>query len=127
MKLKLIVIAILSWHAALSYGDYDHLGVRDPMVKALPKEIISKTNSVADASVIDKNKKLEILDVLRKCRIEGVIVAKGNKLVLINDRLLREGDKISPDYNVYIDKIEYKSISFSLDKHIVSYSLTVPK
>jgi len=127
MKLYPIIIAIISWHAALSYGNYDFAGVRDPMVKSLPKKIINKTNIVADATEIANNKKMEILDVLRKCRIEGVVVADDDKLVLINDRLLREGDKISPDHDVCIDKIEYKSIIFSLDGHTVIYSLTVPK
>ncbi len=71
--------------------------------------------------------KQEIYNVIKKCKIEGVVISNNKRFVLINDRLLAEGDRISPDYDVYIYKIDYKSIEFSLDGQIADYSLIVSK
>jgi hypothetical protein len=56
-----------------------------------------------------------------------VVISKNKRLALINDRLLKEGDKILPDCDVFIYEIDYKLIKFSLDGQIVTYSLSISK
>ena len=75
----------------------------------------------------DQLRQRDIYNILRKCKIEGVVISKNKRLALINDRLLAEGDKILPDCDVYIYEIDYKLIKFSLDGQIATYSLSISK
>ena len=107
----------------LAYDDYNSVGVRDPMVRTVRKKTKKITETKKDTQLRQK----DIYNILRKCKIEGVIISNNKRLALINDRLLSEGDKILPDCDVYIYKIDYKLIKFSLDGQIANYSLSISK
>jgi len=121
MKIFILFISILT--ASSAYAEYDATGIRDPMVKFMPKkiEIVPKTKKIAQV------RQKEIFKIIKKCAIEGVVISNSRRLALINDRLLAEGDRILPDYDVIIYKIDYKYIKFSLDGQIVTYPLSITK
>jgi len=129
MKLfiNILLLSLLSTASMNAYSDYNSVGVRDPMVKTIRQKIEEKTEKKAEEKKAAIIRQREIYNIINKCRIEGVVISNGKRLVLINDRLLAEGDKISPDCDVYVYKIDYKLIKFSLDGQIAIYSLNTSK
>ena len=126
--LNILLIFFLLLPPVTAFADYDSLGVRDPMVMTEIKHIgEKKTDKITGKKKTSKLRQREIFDIIKKCRIEGVVISNDKRFVLINDRLLAEGDKISPDSDVYIYKIDYKLIKFSLDGQIASYPLSISK
>jgi len=123
----LLFLSFLSSYSLIALDDYNSFGVRDPMIKTVRQEkeekIDKKTEKKKEAVVRQR----EIYNIIKKCKIEGIVISKNKRLVLINDRLLAEGDRISPDCDVYVYKINYKLIEFSLDGQIATYSLSIPK
>ena len=93
-------------------------------VRQKNKEKVENNVEEKKAAIIRQR---EIYNIINKCKIEGVVISKNKRLVLINDRLLAEGDKILPDCDVYVYKIDYKLIKFSLDGQIAIYSLNTAK
>jgi len=120
---KSALIIFLTLLNSILFSDYDSIGIRDPMVKTM----IKKNDAADQKNKGSQNRIREIYKVLKRCRIEGVVISANKKLVLINDRLLAEGDKIMPDCDIYIYKIEGKLIKLSLDSQIVTYSLSASK
>jgi len=126
--LNILLIFLLLIPPVTVFADYVSLGVRDPMeMTAVIHKVEKKTDKTADKEKTSKLRQREIFNIIKKCRIEGVVISNEKRFVLINDRLLAEGDKISPDSDVYIYKIDYKLIKFSLDGQIASYPLSISK
>ena len=129
MKLfmNILFLFLFSMASINAFSDYNSVGVRDPMIKTVQQkneEKIGKKSEEKKAIIIRHR---EIYNIINKCKIEGVVISENTKLVLINDRLLAEGDKILPDCDVYVYKIDYKLIKFSLDGQIAVYSLNTSK
>lgn len=123
--LNILLLTFLAIAPLAAYSDYDSAGVRDPMVRTVWKKTKKTTKNNENTQI--QISQQDIYNILKKCKIEGVVISNNKRLVLINDRLLAEGDKILPDYDVYIYKIDYKLIKFSLDGQIASYSLSISK
>ena len=122
--LNILFLTFFSISPLMAYDDYNSVGVRDPMVRTVRKKNVKKVPGTNKETQLRKQ---DIYNILRKCKIEGVVISNNKRLALINDRLLTEGDKILPDCDVYIYKIEYKLIKFSLDGQIATYSLSISK
>jgi hypothetical protein len=95
--------------------------MRDPMskVKKSPVKDV-ETQQTSD----DINRVQEIQQVLSRCRIEGIAISGDERCVVINDAILAEGDRVLPDSDVKIGKIEEGKITFVLDKSEVEFILT---
>ena len=126
MKLFLFLL-FLSFYSMSTFADYNSFGVRDPMIKTVRQKKEKKDNKKTEDKKKAVVRQREIYNIINKCKIEGIVISKNKRLVLINDRLLAEGEKVLPDCDVYIYKINYKSIEFSLDGQIATYSLSIPK
>ena len=128
MKLHLtIVVLMMISQASSASGAYDSKDVRDPMVKSVRRQTKVETNTAKKASVDTRDRMGEISEILRKCRIEGVVITKARRFVLINDKMLGEGDRVLPGSDVYVAKIDYKFVTFSMDGQTVTHSLSTPK
>jgi len=125
--LLLLFLSFLSFHSLVAFADYNSFGVRDPMIKTIRQEKEEKNEKKTENKKDAVVRQREIYNIIKNCKIEGVVISKNKRLVLINDRLLTEGDKILPDCDVYIYKINYKLIEFSLDGQIATYSLSISK
>ena len=127
---RLTLTLFLAGLASLAFtvnAAYDATGVRDPMVRPLRFAGARGTNGTSSAHATGEGRRQEIGRILAACRIEGVVISDNDRLVLINDKLLREGDRVSAECDVYVAKIEFKSITFSLDDQTVTYTLTPSK
>jgi len=125
--LLLLFLSFLAFHSLIAFAEYNSFGVRDPMIKTIRQEKEEKTDEKTVKKKEAVVRQREIYNIIKKCKIEGIVISKNKRLVLINDRLLAEGDKILPDCDVYIYRINYKLIEFSLDGQIATYSLSIPK
>ena len=122
--LNILFLTFFSVSPLIAYDNYNSVGVRDPMVRTVREKIVKKVTGTKKKTQLRQQ---DIHNILKKCKIEGVVISNNKRLVLINDKLLAEGDKILPDCDVYIYKIDYKSIKFSLDGQIATYSLSISK
>jgi hypothetical protein len=105
--------------------DYDASGLRDPMsrkVTPAPSEAEAKDESATEASRL-----ADIQRVVAAARIEGVAVGPFGRYVIINDRVVGEGEAISAEYDVRVAKIEPQRITFTLDTQALTYILTPPE
>ncbi len=123
--LNILLLTFLAVWPLAAYSDYDSAGVRDPMVRTVWQKTKKTTKNNKNNQI--QISQQDIYNILKKCKIGGVVISNNKRLALINDRLLAEGDKILPDYDVYINKIDYKMIKFSLNGQIATYSLSVSK
>lgn len=105
---------------------YDATGVRDPMVRQL---IVSATNAAGAkvTSVGSGVRKGDIERAVRAARIEGVAISLRERCVVINDRLVREGEVIGPGQAIRVVRIEQSKIVFGLDNDTYEYYLTPSK
>jgi len=123
MKLFQNVVFLFFFSTVTLTADYNSTGVRDPMIRTVRKKTEKKIEKKKEAIIRQR----EIYNIISKYKIEGVVISKNKRLLLINDKLLSEGDRISPDSDVYVYKIDYKLIKFSLDGQIAVYSLSTSK
>ena len=101
--------------------------VRDPLAKPL-KLVIGGTNALGAPTTqqTKRNRREDIQRVLATCRIEGIALCGGQRLVVVNDRLLAEGDRLTPDVDIRIKQIEQDKVVLTLDNETLTYSLTPP-
>jgi len=125
--LNILFLTFFAISPLAAYSDYNSADVRDPMVRTVWRKTKKATENKKENKKDDQLRQQDIYNILKKCRIGGVVISKNRRLALINDRLLKEGDKILPDSDVYIYEIDYKLIKFSLDGQIVTYSLSISK
>ncbi len=105
--------------------EYESSGVRDPMVKpaAAIKPIVKSKSEVI--KVAKKTRQRELQKIISQSKIEGVVFSDDKKpLLMINNKIIKEGNRISKKNNVYVEKIELKKIVFSLDNETVTYVLS---
>ena len=104
---------------------YNSIGVRDPMIK--PISIIKTTinQEITKKKAEKQTRHIELQKIISRTKIEGVVFGEDNKpLVMIDNKIIAEGDRISKKSNVYVRKIELRKIIFSLDNETVTYVLT---
>lgn len=119
--LVMIVCGAVLLSAAEEKPAYETEGLRDPMSKV-------KTAKVQETEVTekteDKSRVQEIQQTLSRCRIEGVAICGDERCVVINDTILSEGDRILPDSDITIGKIEEGKITFVLENSELEFILT---
>jgi hypothetical protein len=96
-------------------------GMRDPMSRV--KKVTTKETDTQQ-SVSNKDHIQEIQLALNRCRIEGLAISGDVRCVVINDSILSEGDRILPDSDIRIAKIEEGKVVFVLDSSEVEYIMT---
>ena len=126
---NLLVIFLTLIFAAYIYAgenfEYRSIGVRDPMVK--PITVVKPTikNKTTEAKIAKQSRQNELQKIVSQSKIEGVIFGTDQKpLLMINNKIIAEGNRISKKSNVYVIKIELKKIIFSLDNETVTYVLS---
>ena len=126
---NILVVFLTLIFAAYIYAsenfEYRSIGIRDPMVKPITviKPIIkSKTT---EAKIAKQSRQKELQRIISQSKIEGVIFGiDKTPLLMINNKIIAEGNRISKKSNVYVIKIELKKIIFSLDNETVTYVLS---
>ncbi len=111
-------------HASENF-EYRSIGIRDPMVK--PIAVVKPTikNKTTEAKIAKQSRQNELQKIISQSKIEGVIFGTDQKpLLMINNKIIAEGNRISKKSNVYVIKIELKKIIFSLDNETVTYVLS---
>ncbi len=127
---NLLAVSLILFLAAFVYAgentEYISIGVRDPMVK--PITVIKPTtikNKSEKAKIDKQTKQRELQKIISQSKIEGVVFGADNKpLLMINDKIISEGSRISKKSDVYVVKIELKKIVFSLNNETVTYVLS---
>ncbi len=108
--------------------EYESTGIRDPMVRRVAKIATlasQNTTSSEKAKIARETRRKELQRIISQSKIEGVVFNPGQKpLVMINQKIINEGDRISKKSNVYVVKIELKKVVFSLDNETVTYVLS---
>ncbi|GEM_PF-3295695 len=119
------VFFIVSIVCAREHFVYISTGVRDPMVKRIESIKSLSTQVSENAEIIKQNRQKELRKIIAESKVEGIVLGVGNKpLVMINNKIVAEGDRIAKNSNVYVAKIELKRVVFSLDNETVTYVLS---
>lgn len=132
MKRVLLPIALLTAAAAARAATpappfvYDATGLRDPMIRPL---FVTLTNGTATARLPHsaQARRADIERAVRAARIEGVAISPRARVAIINDRLVREGDPLTPGQAVRVLRIERDRIVFVLDTETYDFYLTPVK
>jgi hypothetical protein len=103
---------------------YDAAAVRDPMLRPLDLPVVTETGRVVAA--VRASRRDDIARALAASRIEGVAISRHARMVVINDRLLSEGDAIAPDSAIRVRSIAPNRIAFSLDDEVFVHNLSPP-
>jgi len=91
------------------------------MVKPIIEIKPTIKNKSEKAKVAKQTRMKELQKIISKSKIEGVVFGADKKpLLMINDKIISEGSRISKKSNVYVIKIELKKIVFSLDSETVT-------
>jgi hypothetical protein len=108
---------------------YDDTGLRDPMRRQTPAPVVDETGVPQEAQpqAAEASRLEDIQRVIAACRIEGVAVGPRGRFVIINDRVVTEGEPISAEYDVRVAKIEPEKVTFTLDTQALTYVLTPPE
>ena len=128
-KNNLLLVFLPLFFVASIYGnenfEYKSIGIRDPMVKPIIEIKPTIKNKSEKAKVAKQTRMKELQKIISKSKIEGVVFGADKKpLLMINDKIISEGSRISKKSNVYVIKIELKKIVFSLDSETVTYVLS---
>jgi len=125
---NLLVVSIVLFSVALCFAEksfeYKSIGVRDPMVKpiALIENPVVRKSKKDKIKKENENRRKELKKIISQSKIEGVVFGKDNKpFLMIDDKIVSEGKRISKKANVYAVKIELKKVVFSLDNEMVTY------
>ena len=120
-----LALVLAAYVYAGENSEYESIGVRDPMVK--PVTVIKPTikNKSENIKVAKQTRQRELQKIISQSKIEGVVFGADNKpLLMINDKIISEGSRLSKKSDVYVVKIELKKIVFSLDNETVTYVLS---
>ena len=128
-KNNLLLVFLPLFFVVSIYGnenfEYKSIGIRDPMVKPIIEIKPTINNKSEEVKVAKQTRMKELQKIISKSKIEGVVFGADKKpLVMINDKIISEGSRISKKSNVYVIKIELKKIVFSLDSETVTYVLS---
>jgi len=81
--------------------------------------------SVEKTQVAKQTRLKELQKIISERKIEGVVFSADNKpLLMIDNKIIAEGDRISKKSNIFVAKIELKKVVFSLDNETITYVLS---
>jgi len=126
---NLLVVCLTLFFATYIYAsenfEYRSIGVRDPMVKPVAAIKPQFKDKISETKVAKQSRQKELQKIISQSKIEGVVFGADNKpLLMINDKIIAEGSRISKKSNIYVVKIELKRILFSLDNETAIYVLS---
>jgi hypothetical protein len=105
---------------------YDGTALRDPMSRQAPVEAAESQQDTSEQAQVASRLE-DIQRVIGASRIEGIAVGPIGRFVIINDRVVAEGEPISAEYDVRVSKIEPDRVTFTLDTQALTYILTPPE
>jgi len=101
--------------------------MRDPMAKPEKVTAVPGTEAAAEIGTDRKTRLDELQRTIASLRIEGVALGPRDRYAVINDQLLKEGDRVTPQSNVRISSIARLEIVFGYEDETIAYAITPPQ